>query len=614
MTNTIEACYERTGTLMQRKFREYLIPTILTTMAISMANIMNSIIVGNFLGEEALSAIGLSAPIAYSMNALFLLFAIGGVTCASIAKGRRETENANLIFTLTFLVGIISMFVLLAVLLLFLKPITLALAHNDTGLADLILAYLTPLVFVGPVMMLIMGMAQFVRTDGKPRIAAQIAITANLVNLVLAILFITFMDMGIAGAGLATVLGYTAGIFMLLPYFRSKDRTFHFIKPQANDFAHVPRIASVGSPKALMQGLSFLRTLVLNTLIMGALGSLGMTAMAVCSSALMLTYMFIAGTTDTLLPIVGTLYGEKDNKGIYFTARTGFKFMIVACIIVMTLFLIIPGFVGKLFGINSPEGIEMVEPALRMYALCLPLYGINTMLQNFYQTTGRVKLATLIVSLNGFIFVTFFAFLLAGWNGNFIWLAFFFAELATFLVVLGVGAHIRKSENSTGVLLLTKETEDAALLDLSIPATVEAATNLSDQVITFCYENGTGKSGAMRMGVAVEEMAVNTTLYGHLATQRGGALSRGDLNRDLGTQRVGTIDVLVRITEEELILRLRDDGIPFDPTEYQPEEKQEFAIGGIEVVRHLSKSVKYTRQLGFNVSIITIPRERLKED
>jgi anti-sigma regulatory factor (Ser/Thr protein kinase) len=96
------------------------------------------------------------------------------------------------------------------------------------------------------------------------------------------------------------------------------------------------------------------------------------------------------------------------------------------------------------------------------------------------------------------------------------------------------------------------------------------------------------------MGIAVEEMAVNTALYGH-------------------KNKKGVIDVLVRITEQELILRLRDDGIPFDPTEYQPEEKHVFVTGGIEVVRRLSKNVKYSRQLGFNVSIITIPRTMLKE-
>ena len=584
--------YERSGTLMQRKFHEYLIPTVLTTIAISMANIVNSVIVGNFLGEVALAAIGLAAPVAYCLNAIFLLFAVGGVTCASIAKGRRETDNANRLFTLTFIAGITSMLVLLAALLVFIQPISLALSQGDIALATLIQAYLTPLVFVGPVMMLIMGMAQFVRIDGKPRIAAYIAITANVINLVLAIVFIKFMNMGIGGAGLATLLGYVAGIFMLLPYFYSKQRTLRFVKPLANDITQIPHIVSVGSPKALMQGVAFLRTLILNALIVGVLGSLGMTAMTVCNSALMLTSMFISGANDTLLPIVGTLYGEKDYPGISFTVSTGFKFIIVVCVAIMIVFLLVPGKVGELFGVTSPEGLAIVEPALRMYALSLPLYGVNILLQNFYQTTGRVKLASFFVFLNGFGFITLFALLFSGWNADLIWMAFFFAEFATLLAVFAVGAHTRKKEGTTGILLLPKKEEDGVLLDLSIPATVEAATGISEQIICFCREHGASESGAMRMGIAVEEMAVNTALYGH-------------------KKKNGVIDMLVRITDQELILRLRDDGIPFDPTEYQPEEEHTFVTGGIGMVKRLSKDITYVRQLGFNVSIITISRAAL---
>ncbi len=581
--------FERSGALVERKFKEYLLPTILTSVAVSLATVVDSVIVGNLLGETALSAVGLSAPVIYSLNMVYLLFAVGGVTCAAIAKGRREQDDANRVFTLTFAVGICAMFALVAGLLVFMRPIVNALAQGDAVLGELTRAYLTPLVFVGPVMMLIMGMAQFVRTDGKPRTAAWIAIVANVVNLVLDYILIRFLNTGIAGAAVSTVLGYVVGILVLVPYLRSKQRTFRFVKLRQGDMRRVKRIAAVGLPKALTQGLSFLRSLVLNALIVSVLGALGMAAMTVCVNALMLTAMFIGGTNDTLLPIVGTLYGEKDYKGIRFTVRTGFWVMLTACIAMMALFFLFPAGVGQLFGINSPEGIAVVEPALRMYALSLPLYGVNLMLQSFFQTTGREKLASLIVSLNGFGFVTVFALLLARWNGEILWLAFALSELATFVVVLIMGARIRGKEGVSGVLMLRTDADDGLSLDLSIPATVEAANSLSEEVMRFCGEAGADKSGAMRMGIAVEEMAVNTAHYGHKG-------------------KAGMIDVLVRVAEDEMILRLRDDGIPFNPAEYRAEEEQTFAIGGIEVVRRLAKDVSYARQLGFNVTIITLPR------
>ena len=579
--------YERSGVLLQQKFREYLIPTILTVVALLATTIIDSIIVGHLLGETALSTIGLTSPVIYSFNAIFVLFVVGGVTCASIARGRRETDNSNSYFTLTFLVGMVVMSLFTLILLLFTNPIANALAQGDDLLASLTRDYLRPLVFMGPVMMLIMGTAQFVRADGKPKISARIALTANIINLILTYIFIRFMGMGIGGASLANVCGYLTAFVVLIPYIRSKERGFRFHKPVKGCVKQVLEMMNTGSPKALTHGLSFLRGLVLNAIIVSALGVQGMAAMMICINSLLFATVFIGGTTETLLPIVGTLFGEKDYPGIRFTVRTGFRFMVIACLAVMALFLILPGYVVQIFGIT--EGLKIAESALRLYALSLPFYGINTLLLNYYQTTGRVKLANLIVTLNGFALVVLFAFAFSIINADLIWLSFALSELITFIIVMIAGLRIRKKSNLKGVLLLAGESEGISL-DLSIPATNEAAVGISAQIINFLNENNIEEKSAMRMGIAVEEMAVNTAKYGHRNSK-------------------GLIDVLIRIVEGDLILRLRDNGEHFDPTQYYPEEVNDFAIGGIEIVRRLAKDINYSRQLGFNISVITIAKE-----
>ena len=586
--------YERNSLLMNRKFREYLIPTVLVNIALSLEMVINSAVVGNLLGEATLSAIGLSAPVIYIINTLFMLIVIGGVTGGAIAKGRRNDKEANGYFTLVFTVGMAAMITLLIVLLVFMEPITRTLAQGDAELARLTRQYLTPLVFVGPMVMLIMGMAQFTRTDGWPRLSACIALTVNGVSLGTCYVFIRFFGMGIAGASLSTLLGYVVGFFVLLPYLFSKRRTFRFIRLPERSKTKLLEMMSIGLPDALTQLLSFLRVLVLNALVVSVLGAQGMAAMTVCLTALVLTTIFVSGTTNTFLPIVGTLYGEKDTRGIRFTVHTGFKFMVAACVAFMLLFLAIPAEIAQLFGINSAEGIAVAVPALRYYTLSLPLFGINTLFQSFFQTTGRQKLASVIVVLNGFVCVVLFAAVLVNIHAETIWLAFLFSELTTFLVLLALGRHIRKKEAAHGLLLLREE--EGVSADFTIPADIEAAAGLSEQIVDFCRKNGTGKTGAMRMGIAVEEMAVNTARYG------------GE------PKNAPTIDALLRFSDQELILRLRDDGKPFDPTQYEPEEKNKFALGGIELVRRLAKDVNYTRQLGFNVTIIKIERTVLTEE
>lgn len=96
---------DRTGLLVRSKFQEYLLPTILTSMAISLASVVDGILVGNLLGGTALAAVGLTSPVIYGLNAAFFLFSVGGVTCASVARGERDERRANSIFTLCLLSG-----------------------------------------------------------------------------------------------------------------------------------------------------------------------------------------------------------------------------------------------------------------------------------------------------------------------------------------------------------------------------------------------------------------------------------------------------------------------------------------------------------------------------
>lgn len=589
--------FERNGALIQRKFREYLLPTLLITVSVVLSNVINSVLVGNLLGEEALSAVGLSGPVIYCINAVFWLFAAGGMTCALIAKGRREEEEAQSFFTLTFVAGLGAMVLLAAAILLFLNPITHYLAGGHADLQRLTADFLAPMSVVGPLSMLVLGMAQFVRADGFPGASARIALVANVINLILVYVLIKHMGFGIAGAGIATVIGYAVGALTLVPYLLSSRRTFRFRRLDRFSLSRIVELSRVGAPKALMQVFSFLRTLVLNMLVVSISGAAGVAALAVCLNALMLTSVFISGTNDTILPIVGVLYGERDFAGIRYAMRTGFRILMAACLAMLLLFEVAPGTVAGLFGIKSAEGLAVVIPALRLYALSLPLFGVNFMMQNFYQTTGRARFASLIATLNGFVCVILFALALSRFGGAWIWLAFLLSEAVTLAVVFFNARRIAKRERADGPLLLAR-IANGPEFDATIPATEEKAVGLSEAVIRFCRENGIGAAGANRVGLAVEEMAVNTARYGHPGMNGG-------------RSEQGCIDVLVRFSEDNIIVRLRDDGLAFDPAAYRPPDETRADLGGIDVLKRLAVGISYARQLGFNATIVTVPRGSL---
>lgn len=68
---------------------------------------------------------------------------------------------------------------------------------------------------------------------------------------------------------------------------------------------------------------------------------------------------------------------------------------------------------------------------------------------------------------------------------------------------------------------------------------------------------------------------------------------------------MNTIDVNLCITEHSMIFRIRDNGIPFDPTDYTV-DSGEFEIHGIEVVKSITDKIQYMRVLDLNNSVVEI--------
>ncbi|NLC41113.1 MAG: hypothetical protein GX763_09390 [Clostridiaceae bacterium] len=581
--------YARNQLLVTHKFREYLLSALLMSSAVSLATVVDSIIVGRLLGSVALSAVGLTAPLIYGLNLLHLLFSVGGLTTASIVKGRRDHKTADQLFTVSLITGLVCLTLYALVILLLAEPLSAALAQGNAFLQEQVRSYLTPLVLAGIPLTFSFSLAQFHRVDGNPRASAVVALTANAVNLVLDYVLIRFANMGIAGAGLSTTLGYLAGAVLVLPYLFSKKRSFHFVRPGKKLRSRLGNVIRVGLPKGLNQGTSLLRATVLNTLIMATLGSPGMAAMAVCINALAITAIFITSSTDAMLPIVGTLYGEGDALGMRATAKTASRVILLASSLMAAFFLAWPRLVGGWFGIVSPQDLDVMVPALRMFALSLPFYSINILLQNFYTTTGHEKIASFMATLDGFIFVVLFAFILVRVDLRLFWLCYLFSELATLTFALLAGRRLRRKEPLTGILLL-KEKDAGALWEVSIPAEVEAAVGVSEQVIAFGRQNALPPVLSNRIAVAIEEMAVNTAIHGK------------------AKNRNTRLDIRVRLTDDQVIISLRDNGIPFDPSLAPKQEESSLAYGGIEIARRIANKFEYSHHLGFNATVLAFDR------
>lgn len=582
--------FSRNGELIEKKFMQYLLSTILMSMALSLGTIVDGIIASNLLGTDSLGAINTCQPIILIFGAIYSVFGVGGSTLAATALGAGRKNDANSYFTLA-ISALIFFGVLVTVIGIFAMDKMVELTTSGSSLGALAKDYLSVLVYGAIILFVVPGLSFFIRTDGKPVLAALILIVANAVNLLSDIVYIKFLNFGIKGAALATLTGYFVGIFVSIPYFVSKTRFFHF-SFKGLRIKQLGEIFLCGLPNAINSVLMTVKMLVLNRTAIATLGDNGASAVAICNNCLSFASIFIGGTAQTMLPIIGVLYGENDRNGMISAVKKALKIVLIAGAIMIVCFEFFPTQISKLFNVETEELMAISVMAVRLFGLSLPFFAIVYVFMSFYQGTGKRSLAITITVCEGLVFIVPFIFILNALisdRGIGIWLSFVCTEICTLVLIFIMSRVVSARTNKEGILLLDPESDKT--LDFSIKTTLENAVEISKKISNFCRENGVDNNRSDMAGLAVEEMVVNTIIYGYK--------NKSDEN----------IDVFVGIQAQEIIIRIRDSGIPFNPLEFLPKEDEEsieYKIGGINILKQMSHSSEYSRALGFNNLVIKI--------
>ena len=557
------------------------------TASMYLAGILDSIMVGQLEGTVALSAINLTLSVSFLKSILMALFTFGGNTVAVVCKGKRENRQADIAFTLSFHAGMLSSLLLMVFGLIFAKPTAQLLAQGNAQLQQYILDYLLPLWLLTPFMVIVNHVAAFARTDGLNKLSTALPVVANVINLVCDYLFMAVFGWGIAGAGWATIAGYAVGTVMCIAYFRSPQRSVFFVRFKKEDCKALGKILSMGMPSALIYVCNFLRLFFMNAIILSSTGTVDMQIASVSFSLNSLSFIFAEGASMTLLPMVGAFYGEKDMKGQRLTLKYGMLITTALCLLVMLVSELFPAQLAGLYGLKDPEILAVFNTTFRILSINIPILGIVYVMRTFFQGIKQQGIANLIVILDGFATVIPLLWLFSKHGIYWLWASFPVSKAVTILITLIVVVICKKVQKKDNYLLM--DSEEGVVMDFTIENSVEAAVEASEKVMDFCRENAVDDTVATRVAVAVEELCVNTAKYAYSSASR-------------------RVDIYIKINERTIILRVRDNGNIFNPTEYEDDSGK--LISGLSMLRAISSSIEYNRVIGFNTTVINIDLEQ----
>ncbi len=570
-------------------FKRYLTPSILSILGSTVAVLFDSVIVGNYIGTDGLAAFGMAKPIYYLFMMLGVLINVGAATHATIYIGKGKKEKADNIMMIALLLSILVGIIISVLGLCFLEPI-IRFITNGSGLYSMVYDNGMVMFLGGTAVILMYFPFNFLRVDGRPQFGVVMFVVMAALNLLLDILFVPVFHWGMKGIAAACVLSTLSADLLGLLFTFAKSGTLRLKKFHIT-LLEMIKIFSAGSAMALNNGCNVFRTLLLNQIVLTAFGSIAVTVLSLNASIGTLSLAILSGVAQTVTPLIGVFYGEKDTASIRETMRTALRtglLLMIGFAMIISLFSVQ---VCNLFGIREPEVIRMAMPAVWLYCLSLPIAMANNLYISHFFTTGHTLLANLLTFLRGFGFITLFAFLSSRMGSLLgVWMAFPLGDIAVLLVMLMITALIRRRNPVlTGSYLLDTVYEQCGrYISFAVPGNIAAAAQAAEKLEDFCAENALDRRTSMTLSLSVEEMLVSICEHCF----------------DKGEQ---PIDVRIFVMDKMVILRIRNNGTIFDPVSYY-EKKVAQADGeilmddslGIGMIVKQADSVAFNRTFGVN--------------
>ena len=420
---------------LNSRFWRYLSSSILITLSGALGVIVDSIIVGNLIGSDGVSAINLNSTVIQLLMTISLIIASGGGMLAGYAIGRKDFDNARYIFTQSTLGSIIVGVIFAVIGIFFSNQLASILCQND-ALYTMVHDYLRVVLFGAPAYMLMWGISTMIIVDGSPRLASLAIIIDNIANLILDVVFIKIFDMGIAGSSLATVVGHLIAVAIMMLHFRNKNRVLH-LSLKGGKLSQWRDIISQGAPLAIASICLTLLLFTSNKMVLAAVGREGIFVFSVCMNLLQVYNFFLAGTCRSLQTLGAVLIGERNSDGIRFVFGKSFKFITIAMIITCVYVWIFPSSIATLFGADNADIIKECNYALRIFAISFVPFCYIYFIMIIFKLLSFNRMSlfiSLILSLTVIPVIS----LMAHYAAEYIWYSYLIAYIIEIMAIVAV--------------------------------------------------------------------------------------------------------------------------------------------------------------------------------
>lgn len=289
-----------------------MLPSIAMVLVTSIYSIVDGFFVSNFAGKSGLAAVNLTCPIIMMVGCLGLMLGSGGAALTAKFKGEGHARTADKVFSMLVVVGL-TVGVVFGALMALGAPLLSRWLGADEGMMRECVVYIRLNMLGMPGFVLQMAFQSFYMAAERPQLGTMMSIVSGVTNAVLDAVLVWALDMGVAGAALATSAGCLVGGIFPLWYFASRRNrgSLHLVRSRIH-WAYVGKACTNGLSEYVGNIAMNIVAICYNLQLMRFLGEDGVAAYGVLMYIAFVYAAVFIGYNIGITPIIGFHYGARD--------------------------------------------------------------------------------------------------------------------------------------------------------------------------------------------------------------------------------------------------------------------------------------------------------------
>ena len=423
------------------------VPTIMAQLITTIYNLVDTYFVST-LGTNATAAVGVNGSLERMITLIGSL--LGAGACSYIARllGAKKDEHANIVLSTSFFSGLgLGIIFMLAGRILMGDMVYWLGATEEC--AEYSIQYATYVLYAAPFMIGSFILNMCLRSEGSATFSMIGIGFGGVLNCFLDPLFIYKLDLGVAGASMATAISkFISFCILCYPYIKKSSVVTISIRKFKLAVRDVKEVLSIGSSSFFRSLLTVAASVAINR-VAGGYSTAALAALSVANRVMEFPFAIILGFGQGYQPVVGFNWGAKAWKRVRESYVFGCAVAIVGAIVMGAIIFLFATPIIHIF--NSQADADVLELGLlciRLQCLVLVFHSFGSLVNMFYAGVGDAKLSLVVnFARQGYCFYP--ALLLApmflGINGVAATQAI--ADLLSAVVIIPLGIHVLKIIN-----------------------------------------------------------------------------------------------------------------------------------------------------------------------